>query len=310
AGAVVGTVSGTFAAVKIHRATDWSPGTEIEGWRLGYGPNGSRTARSTTPQQTVLVERAALSSPFAVARGARIHRDTELAMYTGPLTLRHSPSTGSWVTNWPGRHPEAWRGRQVDAHNIVLALPPEVRLWLVRRDAASVIWDAVAPLLAFGVLVGTIGGCASGVYRALNTPSDTIRATSPRTTLRTDRTATLVRSAVAALLAGAVCLLLIAATGRDSTLGTMHTELWVPVGTSALALSAWGRTATARVWLALTGRAPWRLMTFLDDAHQHGVLRQSGAHYEFRHEHLRHRLAATSPEAPPTGPRPALRQNA
>ncbi|MDK1347004.1 hypothetical protein QNO09_27620 [Streptomyces sp. 378] len=100
---------------------------------------------------------------------------------------------------------------------------------------------------------------------------------------------------MAALLAGAVCLLLIAATGRDSTLGTMHTELWVPVGASALTLSAWGRTATARVWLALTGRAPWRLMTFLEEAHRRGVLRQTGARYEFRHQHLHRRLALTAP---------------
>ncbi|MEU1054257.1 hypothetical protein ABZ397_17120 [Streptomyces sp. NPDC005876] len=295
AGAVVGVIGGSFAAVRVHAAPDWKPGKEIGGWKLARTADGERAVRSTAARDVLLVERAALDKPFAVARGARISRDEETGAYRGRVTIRRSPDAG-WVTDWPGT-PTAWRGRPVDAHNLVLALPEPVRLWLVRRDAPAVVLDAVGPLVAFGMIVGLIGGCASGVYRALNTPSDTIRAVGPRSTLRTDRTATLVRSAVAALLAGAVCLLLIAVTGRGSTLGTMHTELWVPVGTSTLALSAWGRTATARVWLAWTGRAPWRLMTFLTDAHRRGVLRQSGARYEFRHQRLQRRLAATAPTA-------------
>jgi hypothetical protein len=44
-------------------------------------------------------------------------------------------------------------------------------------------------------------------------------------------------------------------------------------------------------WLALQGKAPWRLQHFLEDAHHRSVLRQSGATYEFRHEVLQRRLA-------------------
>ncbi|GAA3005074.1 hypothetical protein Sfulv_47920 [Streptomyces fulvorobeus] len=303
AGAVVGVISGAFAAVQIHSAPDWAPGKEIGDWRLARTADGRRSVQSTAPQEVLLVERSALDAPFAVAKGARISKDQQTGAFKGRVTIHHAPD-GGWATKWQGT-PSAWRGRQVDAHNLVLALPHQVRLWLVHRDVSSVVLDAVGPMVAFGVLVGAIGGCASGVYRALNTPSDTIRALGPHSTLRTDRTATLVRSAVAALLAGAVCLLLIAVTGRGSTLGTMHTELWVPVGTSALALSAWGRTATARAWLALTGRAPWRLTTFLADAHRQGVLRQTGARYEFRHERLRRHLAGTAPAG--TGHPSALR---
>ncbi|MFE6406663.1 NACHT domain-containing protein [Streptomyces sp. NPDC057837] len=295
-GAVVGVISGAFAAVHIDSAPEHDPGTEVRGWRLMETADGERAVRSTTPQAVLLVERTALDAPFVVAEGARIHKDSTTGRFKGQLTIRHSHD-GGWVADWPGT-PTAWRGKVVDAHNVVLALPAEVRLWLVHRTAPAVVRDAVRPLVAFGFLAGTIGGCASGVYRALNTPSDTIRAVGPRITLRTDRTATLARSAVAALLAGAVCLLLIAVTGRNSTLGTMHTELWVPVGTSALALSAWGRTATARVWLALTGRAPWRLMAFLEEAHRLGVLRQTGARYEFRHQRLQRHLAETASPGP------------
>ncbi|MGW0332294.1 hypothetical protein ACWD0J_10560 [Streptomyces sp. NPDC003011] len=73
------------------------------------------------------------------------------------------------------------------------------------------------------------------------------------------------------------------------------------VGTNALALSAWGRLGAARIWLAVTGRAPWRLMGFLAEAHRRGVLRQSGAHYEFRHLRLQERLAATETADAGTG---------
>ncbi|MGH3829204.1 MAG: trypsin-like peptidase domain-containing protein [Pseudonocardiaceae bacterium] len=54
---------------------------------------------------------------------------------------------------------------------------------------------------------------------------------------------------------------------------------------------AWGAYAVSRIWLALRGDVPWRLMRFLDDAHHRGVLRQSGAVYQFRHSRLQDHLA-------------------
>ncbi|GII82282.1 SARP family transcriptional regulator [Sphaerisporangium siamense] len=54
---------------------------------------------------------------------------------------------------------------------------------------------------------------------------------------------------------------------------------------------AWGAFTVTRVWLALTGRAPLRLIRFLDDAHRRGVLRQTGGVYQFRHARLQDHLA-------------------
>jgi hypothetical protein len=54
---------------------------------------------------------------------------------------------------------------------------------------------------------------------------------------------------------------------------------------------AWGTYAVSRLWLALHGNLPWRLMRFLDDAHRRGVLRQSGAMYQFRHARVQDYLA-------------------
>lgn len=301
-GAGVGCVAGAFAAYRIHSAEPRAAGERIDGWQLVETDEGVRSVRSTAPKEVLLVERTGLDVPFAVMRGARISKDGVLDTFTGTVRIQEEPDR--WVIVWQGGSDE-WNGRSVDAHNVVVALPYEAEIWLVHREAATVVLDAVGPYVAFGVLIGAIGGCASGAYRALNTPSDIMRAAGPRSTLRTDRDATLARSAIAALLAGGACLVLISAMPPGSTLGTMHTEVWVQVGASSLALSAWGRLGSARIWLALTGRAPWRLMGFLEEAHRRGVLRQAGAHYEFCHLRLQQSLAGVGEvagtEETPTG---------
>lgn len=59
----------------------------------------------------------------------------------------------------------------------------------------------------------------------------------------------------------------------------------------ALSATAWGRwVMIGRFWLPLTRRLPWNLRAFLDDACERGVLRQTGAVYEFRHVALRDNL--------------------
>ncbi|WP_285229387.1 trypsin-like peptidase domain-containing protein [Streptomyces benahoarensis] len=79
-----------------------------------------------------------------------------------------------------------------------------------------------------------------------------------------------------------------------------------------LSFTAWGQwVALARIWLPLTGRAPWALIAFLDDARRRGVLRRAGAVYQFRHASLQDHLAhdfreqhpsrAPVPEPPATG---------
>src|SRR5262249_16984484 len=59
-----------------------------------------------------------------------------------------------------------------------------------------------------------------------------------------------------------------------------------------LAFTAWGQwVVLSRVWLPLTGRLPWRIITFLDDAYHRDVLRQPGAVYQFRHARLQEHLS-------------------
>jgi hypothetical protein len=52
----------------------------------------------------------------------------------------------------------------------------------------------------------------------------------------------------------------------------------------------WPSYMIVKTWLAFH-RVPWPLMDFLADAHSRGVLRQTGAVYQFRHIELQRRLA-------------------
>jgi hypothetical protein len=67
--------------------------------------------------------------------------------------------------------------------------------------------------------------------------------------------------------------------------------LGLGVGLGAASLTAWGTWLVfARVWLPAHGRLPWRLPEFLEDAYRRGVLRRSGAVYQFRHARLQDHL--------------------
>ncbi|WP_410667714.1 BTAD domain-containing putative transcriptional regulator [Amycolatopsis sp. cmx-4-68] len=68
------------------------------------------------------------------------------------------------------------------------------------------------------------------------------------------------------------------------------------IGLAVLVTRAWGNYFVHHIWLAATGRLPWRLMHFLDDAHRRGVLRQAGGVYQFRHARVQERLAALDPD--------------
>ena len=76
------------------------------------------------------------------------------------------------------------------------------------------------------------------------------------------------------------------------------TNFIVPGIGFALIQATWGKYIVARCLLAVSGRLPWRLTAFLQDAAvNRGVLRQFGAVYQFRHVELQRRLAASTKSA-------------
>ncbi len=67
------------------------------------------------------------------------------------------------------------------------------------------------------------------------------------------------------------------------------------VGIIAATIQAsWLPFTVGRWWCAARGQLPFRLMSFLADAHRRGILRQEGGSYQFRHLELQEHLARTS----------------
>ncbi|MFJ9563204.1 hypothetical protein ACIRQQ_24550 [Streptomyces fuscichromogenes] len=281
-------------------------GRHIDGWRF-TDHDGVRTAALARPLRGTLLLPGSGARPIAYPWGVEppdctiplvprrrcvpFHaRETVFESRGGEVTVRLAAAAAR-----PGAEPAGPRsGGKVTvayAADLRSVLPPEARDWLAQGPAARFMARCLPPFVAAGVLVGLVGGCVCGIYRALSVPSDTMRATGPGSSLRTDRTATFTRGGVVALLVAGVCVPVTLLPGDWGGLVHVGTQLWLPLGTTAVALSAWGRLAVARVWLAVTGRLPWRLMAFLEDAHRRGVLRRSGAYFEFRHLRLQAHLA-------------------
>ncbi|MFD5829422.1 helix-turn-helix domain-containing protein [Lentzea sp. NPDC060358] len=169
------------------------------------------------------------------------------------------------------------------------------------RLGAAVAVDAGAFALVFGLGAGLV----FALVAALEAPLDVRAALSPDGLLRANRRAVL---ALVALMVPVFVVVVVAATWAVAhglaALGLP--VLWSPataltlgvVGGAGgglayvLSLTAWGQWVVfARVWLPLTGRLPWRLPAFLDDAHRRGVLRRAGAVHQFRHARLQEHLA-------------------
>ena len=135
--------------------------------------------------------------------------------------------------------------------------------------------------------VGFAFGAAFGLADAFNAPIDIQATASPSALLITNRAFTVFYSYMLALAYGIVfgyMFGLAAGIGGGLAIGVA----------SAVGINSWGRwLVLSRFWLPLTGRLPWAVMAFLEDAaNNREVLRHSGARWQFRHERLRSSLLA------------------
>jgi hypothetical protein len=157
------------------------------------------------------------------------------------------------------------------------------------------------------VLVGLCAGLFAGfgtwfvvtLVRALGAPVDPTETVSPAELLRTDRD-TALRQGLAVGVGGSVVFWLMMLFAFEPAFGLPFGQVfgrgvwflgWLATATAGLLIwmlfvTVWGPWLIARLWLPLTGRLPWAVMTFLVDAHRRGVLRQAGGVYQFRHARL------------------------
>ncbi|MCZ0975776.1 hypothetical protein O1L55_40170 [Streptomyces albulus] len=163
----------------------------------------------------------------------------------------------------------------------------------------------------YGLMFALAAGPALGLLTLFETPLDIRSALNPisllRTNGRTVATQLLVWSPVFGVLVGFGSLAVVypaaAVLGPVAWNLTAALKLGLISGLGgalgyAFSLTSWGQwTVFSRIWLPLTGRLPWSVVAFLEDAYRRGVLRQAGAVYQFRHARLQHHLAR-GPRAP------------
>ena len=150
-----------------------------------------------------------------------------------------------------------------------------------------------------GVSVGLVTGLIDGLTVWLDVSTDVTRARSPQSTRREDRLAAVTRCLAVGVTVGTSSAVAFGlADGLAS--GLVH-GLIFGIGFAiadpyfGLSSTLWGRYVVANACLALADRVPWRLMAFLEDARNHGLLRQVGAAYQFRHTRLQQRLITARP---------------
>ncbi len=130
----------------------------------------------------------------------------------------------------------------------------------------------------------------SSIARSLKTPIEISAAADPVSLLRGTRRTYLADGAAGAAAVGLAWLwsggVFAIADSIRLALGLGVVLLLGGVG------GAWARYVDGRLRLAALGWLPLRTLSFLEDAHRRGVLRQAGAVYQFRHIRLQQQLAA------------------
>jgi hypothetical protein len=170
--------------------------------------------------------------------------------------------------------------------------------WLIRehRLPASANWLLAAAALA---VTATMTALAVTTVRWLTQPTDVIGSATPRSAYRSSTKAWLLPPVLPALLFTGIGAT--ASTLADGPHAALRTGTWA--GLTALTCLTLANSrdcaalsftfATARA--AMKGQLPFRLFTFLEQAHHRGVLRRIGPTYQFRHTHLLHHLATATP---------------
>ncbi|WP_026257635.1 helix-turn-helix domain-containing protein [Actinopolymorpha alba] len=162
--------------------------------------------------------------------------------------------------------------------------------WIVGRVGVT---TGTAAL--FGLTLGLAWGLTWVVMASFEAPVDISSAASPMNLLNANRRTVAVQSLIFGLVTCAgYTIVVVALHGPWYGLAyglSYGLVLGLGVGLGAASLTAWGTWMVfARVWLPLNGRLPWSLPAFLEDAYRRGVLRRSGAVYQFRHARLQDHL--------------------
>jgi hypothetical protein len=170
--------------------------------------------------------------------------------------------------------------------------------WLLGGGAAGaavVVTVTVPPSPPLRRLRALRGRQVMGVLLGLRVQVNVTPSADPLVVLRADRRATLIPPLAVGLVVGLAVGLGagMATTPAVGLVGGLIAGALVTVLALLLSLrrSAWAQFVVTRFWLAMRGYLPLKLLRFLDNAHRRGVLRRTGAVYQFRLAMLQDLLA-------------------
>ena len=210
------------------------------------------------------------------------------------------------VTGIPGGL-VSWR--QITPSTVHLLLPRTLsgivrplRFGAMVGMAAGTTASAVAELIGGGGGLWTGVGVfaaitlALGLRELLDARADLSHAATPSSTLRDDLVSGSIHGLSGYLVGALLTLAVSFALGVNAgvlaglTYGVAYGFAFATGLRNSRTSTASYSFMVARLWLVLTGHLPWSLMSFLDQAHAKGVLRQIGPVYQFRHIRLQQRL--------------------
>lgn len=140
------------------------------------------------------------------------------------------------------------------------------------------------PALIAGPIAGLVFALGSWVWIGAYEPAPSETAVNPQSLLRDDRRGCMVVGVTAGGAFGVIY-------GLGLGLGVGAIAVVSLTIVITLVVSLWGTFIVARLWLTARCGLPMNIMSFLQEAHVRGVLRQDGPHYRFRHDLLHERLA-------------------
>ncbi|MET8454055.1 NACHT domain-containing protein [Streptomyces sp. NPDC005209] len=283
--------------------------TTSDGWIEGLRPNGDRYLQPPGPVDGVVEQ-----DPDGTRSALAAASTAEAAHWHCPPRARCTAFHGriQLCVRAVGDHHLEVRlpnGTYVEDSGFRDKRPYPTLTWLLAAPPGALFSTMMRWSLALGLALGLVAGLAAGVHAWLVSPADTAQAVSPRASLRTDRATVITRGVtlVAFGTIGKILALFLPATPTWKTALLVGSYVpWLLVGPLAVFLSAWGWFLITRLWLCGTRQLPWRLMAFLEEAHHRGVLRQTGATYEFRHARVQEQLATTPGQGTPSPGSPSV----
>jgi hypothetical protein len=151
--------------------------------------------------------------------------------------------------------------------------------------------NVVMSALVDGLVVGVIAACAIGLTDWAETPLTDQQRQTPATTFRRDLRLVWVKSVTGGLALGLILWITTPSSAGDGLAIGILFALAIALGVGLHQPS--GRYLATVLVFSAQRRTPLRLLSFLDDAHRLGILREVGSVYQFRHARLQDHFART-----------------